>query len=152
MFRISWENMAKQMEDNFIRDFYFQLKGHHCDLVHHVEVTREYLSEIDGDLHQMKLLMDAFSVRVKDVDQPYKEMKVHERLVPYHKRFDSYKEDNEFMKAVREVLGRRPFWQEVNGLFYCQFYNPHIGRSEDIPLGFEKAQVIEKIQRLEKNE
>ena len=148
----SGQDTMNSQEDLNIRDFYFQMKGLHCDLEHHVEATRETLSDIDGDLGQMKLLMDALSVRVKDLDQPYKEITEHERLVPYHKIFDSYKDDKEFMADVLEVLGRRPFCQAVNGLFYCQFYNPIIGRCEYIPLGFEKSQVIQKIQRLEKNE
>ena len=129
------------------------MKGYLCDLEHHVEETRETLSEIDGDLGLVKLLLDALSVRVKDLDQPYKEVKTSERLIPPFRGIVGYKEDEEFMASLHAVWGwSRPFWQERNGLFYCQIYNPNIKRYQDIPLGFDKSLVIEKIQILEQNE
>ena len=141
-------------EDFCIRDFYFQMKGFLCDLELHVEETRETLSEIDGDLRLVKLLVDALSVRVKDLDQPYKEVKDCERLAPPFKfqGFDTYKNDKEFMASLHAVWGwSRPFWQESNGLFYCQIYNRDIERYQDIALGFDKALVIQRIATLDEN-
>ena len=137
-------------EELSIRDFYFQMKAFHHDLEQHVEVTRETLSDIDGDLGLMKLLLDALSVRVKDLDQPYKEVKDHERLVPpcsFQGRFEAYQADREFMTSLQAKWGR-PFWQERNGLFYCQIYNHILCRYQDIALGFDKKLVLEKIQIL----
>ena len=131
------------------------MKGLHRDLEHHVEVTRETLCEIDGDLGLVKLLLNALSVRVKDLDQPYKEVKDCERLVPpfNFRGFVGYQEDKELMARLHAVWGwSRPFWQERNGLFYCQIYNSNIKRYQNIPLGFDKSLVIEKIQILEQND
>ena len=140
-------------EDFCIRDFYFSMRGYLCDLEQHVEGTREALVELDGDIGLMKLLLDALSVRVKDLDQPYKKMKTSERLIPPLPGNKGYEEDAEFMANLHAVWGwSRPFWQECNGLFYCQIYNPNIKRYQDIPLGFDKSLVIERIQMLEQNE
>ena len=42
-----------------------------------------------------------------------------------------------------------PFWQDRNGLFYCQIYNHDMDRYVDIALGFDKTLVIQRIESMD---
>ena len=134
------------------RAFYLRMRAVYCDLEHHRELSREALMDLDVDLHAMKLQLDGFSVGIKDLDQPFREMK--ELIPPFNfQGFDAYKSDKEFMAKLDKVWGRtRPFWQERNGLFYCQIYNRDIERYQDIALGFDKGLVIQRIETMDENQ
>ena len=60
-----------------IRAFYLQMRAICCELEHRRDLVSEAIMELDVNLHSLKLQLDAFSVGIKNLDQPYKETKEH---------------------------------------------------------------------------